>query len=263
MRALFDNPAFIHHDDAVSLANGCQAVGDDDRGAAFHQMLKRILDQLLAFCVESAGRLVEQKDRGIAQQGAGDGDALPLPTREARPTFAEIGIETLRQFTQEIACISLLRCRPDRCVVGQPIAITQIVTRGGSEQHRILRHKRHALPELRRISAGKGDAVDTDGPSLGIVKPLRQLEQSRFACARGADHGNGFTGHDFQAEIIERSDFRAGWIAEFDILEFDLATRRRHGDRIGGGGDFRHFLHQLRQPRRGTRRAHQIAIDLR
>jgi hypothetical protein len=54
------------------------------RGAAFHQMFERILHQPLAFGVERAGRFVEQQDRRIAQQRAGNGDALALAARKAR-----------------------------------------------------------------------------------------------------------------------------------------------------------------------------------
>jgi hypothetical protein len=68
-------------------------VGDDQRRASLHQPLERLLHQPLAFGVERAGRLVEQQDRRVAQQRAGDRDALALPAREPRPALAEEGVE--------------------------------------------------------------------------------------------------------------------------------------------------------------------------
>ena len=56
------------------------------------------------------GRLVEQQDRRIAQQRAGDGDALALAARQARAAFAEEGVEPLRA-----ACAGIRRhWRPRR-----------------------------------------------------------------------------------------------------------------------------------------------------
>ena len=133
MRAFLDDAAFVHDDDTVGLAHGRQAVGDDDGGSAFHQMFECILHQPLAFGVERAGRLVKQQDRRIAQQGTGNGDALSLPARKPRATLTQIGIKPLWQIAQEITCIGLLGCSPDRGIFGEPIAITQIVACRGSK----------------------------------------------------------------------------------------------------------------------------------
>src|SRR5437868_6688343 len=86
----------------VWAGNGVWATsGVDERRATGHEPVERFLDQPLAFGVERRGRLVEQQDRRLAQQGAGDGDALALATREARAVLAEEGVEALGQFAQE------------------------------------------------------------------------------------------------------------------------------------------------------------------
>ena len=63
--------------------------------------------------VERRGRLVEQQQRRVAQQGAGDGDALALAAREARAALAEIGVEPLRQPAQEFGGIGRLGRLPE------------------------------------------------------------------------------------------------------------------------------------------------------
>ena len=83
------------HQDAVGLQHGRQAVGDDDGGAALHQMLERRLHQRLAFGVERRGRLVEQQDRRVAQDGAGNGDALALAAGQRHAAFADLGVVAL------------------------------------------------------------------------------------------------------------------------------------------------------------------------
>ena len=60
------------------------------------QPLERALDQPLAFRVERRGRLVEQQQRRVAQQRAGDGDALALAARQARAAFADDRCRALR-----------------------------------------------------------------------------------------------------------------------------------------------------------------------
>ena len=55
------------------------------------------LHQRLALGVERAGRLVEQQDRRVAQDGAGDGDALALAAGQRHAALAEQGVVALRQ----------------------------------------------------------------------------------------------------------------------------------------------------------------------
>ena len=52
MRALGDDAPVIHHDDPVRLEHRRQAMRDDQRGAAFHQPLQRLLDGAFALRVE-------------------------------------------------------------------------------------------------------------------------------------------------------------------------------------------------------------------
>jgi hypothetical protein len=151
---------------------------------------------------------------------------------------------------------------PDGVVIGEPVAIAQIVARGGSEQHGVLRHIGHAQADFGRVGAGQRDAVDADCAAFGIVEALRQLEQSRLARARRADHRDGFAGADLQAEIIERRYFWPGGIAEVHILELKLPARRdRQGDRFGRRGDIGLCRQQFGKTARGACTADQIAID--
>ena len=60
-------------------------MGDDQHGAAGHQPSQRILDQRLASGVQVGRGLIQDEQRRILQEGAGDGQALPLPAAQPAP----------------------------------------------------------------------------------------------------------------------------------------------------------------------------------
>jgi hypothetical protein len=49
MGSLFGNPAMFKHYDSVGFPDGRQAMGDHDRGPAFHQVLQSFLYQPFRF----------------------------------------------------------------------------------------------------------------------------------------------------------------------------------------------------------------------
>ena len=79
VHAVFDNLAFPQYHDSIQAGHSGEAVRDHDRGAPFHEVLKRSLNQLLALRVERAGGFVQNKDRRICQNSARDSNSLPLP----------------------------------------------------------------------------------------------------------------------------------------------------------------------------------------
>src|SRR5581483_4315904 len=85
MRSRLDDAAIVHHDDEIRVANRAQAVSDDQRRAPFEDAIEILLDCPLALVVQSAGGFVEDEDARIAEERAGDGDALSLSAREALP----------------------------------------------------------------------------------------------------------------------------------------------------------------------------------
>ena len=74
-----------HVDDAAREVGVGRRVGHHDDGRAFLVELAEHAHDLLAVRgVEVAGRLVGQDQLGLADQGAGDGDALLLAARQLR-----------------------------------------------------------------------------------------------------------------------------------------------------------------------------------
>ena len=81
---LGDQPARLEDDDVVAgRFDFGQAVGAEQRRrAALGQRADEVADLDRALGVESVGRLVEDDDRGVADQGQGDPDPLAHPQRE-------------------------------------------------------------------------------------------------------------------------------------------------------------------------------------
>ena len=70
--ALFDQLAILQHDDPVGAADGGEAVGDDEAGAAFEQGFQRLLNLTFGVRVDVGGGLVEDEDFGVSDKGAGE-----------------------------------------------------------------------------------------------------------------------------------------------------------------------------------------------
>ena len=81
MRSDLAHLALVHDDDFVGALNGAQAMGDDDRGAAFHHAGERLADPELGLGVHARGGLVEDEDLGIVRQRARKRDELFLSGR--------------------------------------------------------------------------------------------------------------------------------------------------------------------------------------
>ena len=102
MGAALGDPAGVEHDDLVGADDGRQAVGDDDGRAVRGDAVERRLDRFLGAAVERAGGLVEDQDRRVLQQRAGDRHALLLAARELQPALADHRFIALRQRGDEV-----------------------------------------------------------------------------------------------------------------------------------------------------------------
>ena len=95
VRPTLSDLALVDDVDDVGLLDCAQPVRDGDRRPSFRRHVERVLDHLLRLGVEGRGRLVEEQDLGVAQQGARDGDALLLAARQEGRFAAAVGGETI------------------------------------------------------------------------------------------------------------------------------------------------------------------------
>ncbi len=74
---LADAPA-VQRDDFVRIPNGAQAMRDNQCSAALQHAFERLLDQVLRLCIDRRGRLIQDQDAGVGEDGAGQCEPLPL-----------------------------------------------------------------------------------------------------------------------------------------------------------------------------------------
>ena len=78
MRAALDNLAVAHHQNAVGVADGAQAVRHDKACATGHELVECRLHLQLGARVDTRGRLVQQQDSRVGEHDARNAQQLLL-----------------------------------------------------------------------------------------------------------------------------------------------------------------------------------------
>src|SRR5262245_49106204 len=94
VRAALDDASIFDREDDVGFDDRFEVVSDDDDGLARSQASERFEHQLFGRRVEPRGGLIEDQDRRVADDGAGDGDALALAAGKRHAALADHRIVT-------------------------------------------------------------------------------------------------------------------------------------------------------------------------
>lgn len=87
MAASFYDLAVVENEDLVHFVDGTETVRHDHGGAADHQFVDGVLDQVLGRRVDVAGRLVEDQYLGIVGQRPGEAEQLLFAGGERGAAF--------------------------------------------------------------------------------------------------------------------------------------------------------------------------------
>src|ERR1700757_1390301 len=98
MCSVLDDATPFNCDNAISIANSRQPVSNNKHTSATRNLLHVLLNDALAFIIESAGRFIKNQNTRIRNERAGNGNALTLATREAVAPFADHRVITFREF---------------------------------------------------------------------------------------------------------------------------------------------------------------------
>jgi len=113
--------------------------GDRREGSLLHDIVERRLHDLLARVVERAGRLVEQHDARLLDDGPRDGDALLLPARELAAAQAHLRVVALVESLQdEVVRVGELGCLLDIGLRGTGQTHLNVLGHGADEERRLL-----------------------------------------------------------------------------------------------------------------------------
>lgn len=92
----FRDTAIVKYDDLIGVGDCAHPMGDDKHHPVAHQFGDCALDFGPILHVERGGSLVQQDNRSIFQQGAGDRDPLVFAAGECLAILVDNGIVTLR-----------------------------------------------------------------------------------------------------------------------------------------------------------------------
>src|SRR5579859_2950064 len=220
--ALVDQFAAFQDEDGIGAANLRQAMGNQQRGAALQDAVYGLLDFVLGGAVDGAGRVVEHQDARVGQQGAGDGDALALPTRKGDTALANQRLVAVFEALDEAAGLRIAR----RLLDGLPVgilsqAIGDILGDGAREEEDVLLDARYLRAQGIKAPISHVYAVHQNAPLIDIVDAVDQSGERAFARAGLTNDGNGLP-----RQRVERDVFQHGRlaIAECDVLEDDVAA---------------------------------------
>ena len=134
VRAGFGHPTVVEHHHLVGGHGVRHAVRDHDHGGGLRQFADRVQDHGLALGVHAAGGLVEDIDRCVAQQRAGDGQALALPARQVRRIGGDRHVQSLGLFAHEVSDMGQFQRGPQFVVGGFGGGHQQVLTQRAGEQ---------------------------------------------------------------------------------------------------------------------------------
>lgn len=228
--ALFDNGAVVAQDkDVVTPLDRAQPVCYADGGhvADPHQPLERLVDGGLTLAVKGTRGLVQDQDRRLLDQAAGQSHLLSLASRQQRAPGPDVRIEALGQRVDEVA-VGLLGGpldvgprRPPSNVVRK--TVPDVLVNGALDQHGLLLDKPKRLSH--RVHGELGDvvAVDEDLPRRRLVEPEQQRRNRRLASARRPHYAHVGARRNVERQLLEDRVVRPRWIRELDIFETDVA----------------------------------------
>ena len=181
VRARFHDAALVEHIQRVGIGDGGEAMGDDDGGAILHQAIERFLHLPLAFGVERAGRFIEQEDRGIAQHGAGNRDALALAAGKFQAAFADAGVVALRQRGDEVVRGGIAGSLFDLGPACTGASERDVGGDGFVKQDRLLGDERHRTAQGGQADVANVVAIDGDHAAIDVIEAQEKIKQRGLA----------------------------------------------------------------------------------
>ena len=257
MAACLDDVPVVDDDDGVAVLDGAEAVGDHEHGASRGDLREVLHDDVLALVVERARGFVEDEDARIEDEGARDGDALPLAAGEEAAALADEGVVLLREFLDEGVGAGEVRGGGDLFVGGVGAGDLDVLLDGAAEEHAVLEDDADLAAEPGWLYLRDVDAVDEDAAALGEVEALDELGEGGFAGAGAADDADLGARRDAEAEAFE--DVAAvRRVAECDVLEGDVALERGQRGAAGVEGRLGLFVHDVAEAVHGDARLLEV-----
>lgn len=185
--------------------------------------------------VQAFAGFVEDRDRSLAQQGAGDGEASALAAGEAGAAFLDPGFHAGRPALY-------FRVESDQGQDGahflfgeSGVGQAQVVGEGSGLGPGVLADAGDLSAQGAFVEVRQRDAADMDRSALRFFEAGEQLDQGAFSPAAGALQENVFAGGDGKVEAVEDRRVPVPGEAERAYLDAAVAWRWSLGDVVRRG----------------------------
>ena len=249
----------LKYDYFVGVHDGADALGDDyfrhaaelGEGGAYLRLGRR---------VHGGGRVVEDEDLRLFQQGAGYAQALLLPAGDVHAALAEVRVQPAGQALYELICAGGAAGCHERLVVGRGVAPLQVLAHGAGEEYVFLQHHGHGVPQGGQVVVPHVPPADEDAALRRVVEPRDELDEGALGGTRAAQDAHRLARGDVQLHARERVLRRLGPVLEADALEVHAPVRHLR-ERFGRGGQLRLLLQHLAYAPRARQGARQHEED--
>ena len=210
----------VQDDDLVGIGHRVQVVRDDDRGAARHQPAQRSEHPLPRRGVQPGGRLVEEQQRRIPDDGPGDREPLALTARQQPAALADPGVVALVEPRDEAVRVGGFGRRAHLRVGGVGLAPPDVLGDGAVEDQGLLQHRADVATEIGERQLAQVDPVERDAAPVGVVAAQEELRERRLPRAARPDDRDLPAGCEAQVDPAQRGLFGAV-VGEPDLVEAD------------------------------------------
>ena len=201
---------------------------DDEGRPARRETLEPLQDQGLGLRVQRRGRLVQDQDRRVAHERAGDGDSLLFTLGERDALLAHDRVVAIRQRHDRVVDAGQARGRHDLVEPGVRPAERDVVADAERQHERRLQDHGDLPAERRQPVLAHVHAVDEDPASGRVVEARKQAEQGRLAGACRADDRHRLARLDAKAHVAQ--DRVAARVLEGGAFPRDLTPRAGRGE---------------------------------
>ena len=261
MGACLNDPPLVHHEDAVRAGDGGQPVGDDEAGAAPHQLEHCILNVALGLGVDVGGRLVEDEHGGVHQHGAGDGHQLLLALGDAVAAVGDHGVVAIGQGGDHVVDVRGLGGGDDLLAGGLGAGVGEVVVDRAVKEPCVLKH--HGELAAQAVAGQLADvpAVQQDAPAGHVVEAHQQVDERGLAAARFADDGDDLARLGGEGHVVQHGHILG--VAEGHVVELHAALAVLEVDGVLAVGGLGGQVEQGQEALGGGEGGLQLADDVR
>ena len=236
MRAALHDPAAIDDEDLIGMLDGREPVRDDDNRLPPRELGEGLLYEGLVLRVDARRRLVEDHDRGVLEQRAGDGDALLLPSREGVSRLAHHGAVPLGELPHELVHARPTRRLGDLLARGAGAPEADVVLDGVVEEVDLLEYGREVPEQAVARQLAHVAPPDEDGALIDVPEAHHEVGDRRLPRTTRAHDGAGRLFGDDAGHVLQGLFAAFLVVGERDVPKLDAVVGKEGVAAVGVDG---------------------------